>query len=154
MHLIDKHMFPKNYFFAVTKAGIDGRRSLLADDRYRQRRAPTTSEPPRTRDFDEEQAVERLPAAGVIDDRRGTLPPKPSDSAEAEKMVTASSQETPNDTQADSMPLDDPAECITSPEEDANVEMADLAGAMSALRFVPASVRFGRGRGRMGFTKS
>ncbi|KAG7120783.1 hypothetical protein HYQ45_014744 [Verticillium longisporum] len=25
MHLIDKHMYPKNFFFAVTKAGIDGR---------------------------------------------------------------------------------------------------------------------------------
>ncbi|OAA72280.1 C2H2 type zinc finger domain-containing protein [Cordyceps fumosorosea ARSEF 2679] len=31
LHLIDKHMYPKNFFFAVTRDGIDGRRSLLVD---------------------------------------------------------------------------------------------------------------------------
>lgn len=32
MHMIDKHMYPKNFFFAVTKEGIDGRRSLLVEN--------------------------------------------------------------------------------------------------------------------------
>jgi hypothetical protein len=31
-------------------------------------------------------------------------------------------------------------------------EMTDLASSMSALKFVPASIRFGRGRGKTGFS--
>ncbi|RDA95739.1 hypothetical protein CP533_5058 [Ophiocordyceps camponoti-saundersi (nom. inval.)] len=40
MHLVDKHMYPKNYFFAITKQGIDGRRSLLVDGHHQRRSAP------------------------------------------------------------------------------------------------------------------
>ncbi|KXJ97214.1 hypothetical protein Micbo1qcDRAFT_156030 [Microdochium bolleyi] len=39
MHAIDKHMFPKNYFFAVTKEGVDGRSSLLMGPGYHRRRS-------------------------------------------------------------------------------------------------------------------
>jgi len=39
MHLIDKHMYPKNFFFAITKEGIDGRRSLLNDGSHHRRRS-------------------------------------------------------------------------------------------------------------------
>ncbi|PMB69996.1 Zinc finger protein 511 [Beauveria bassiana] len=44
MHLIDKHMYPKNFFFAVTRDGIDGRRSLLVDGAPRRRRSSATSQ--------------------------------------------------------------------------------------------------------------
>lgn len=49
MHMIDKHMFPKNYFFAVTKEGIDGRRSLLIESGHR-RRQSSTSTPTKSKD--------------------------------------------------------------------------------------------------------
>ncbi|KAK1756088.1 hypothetical protein QBC47DRAFT_379045 [Echria macrotheca] len=39
MHLIDKHVYPKNFFFAVTRDGIDGRRSLLLEGGHRRRRS-------------------------------------------------------------------------------------------------------------------
>lgn len=39
------------------------------------------------------------------------------------------------------------------PAEVPDVEMDGLAGAMSALQFVPTSVKFGRGRGKAGFAK-
>src|SRR3954447_3040965 len=39
LHLIDKHMYPKNFFFAVTKEGIDGRRSMLLEGGHRRRRS-------------------------------------------------------------------------------------------------------------------
>lgn len=42
MHMIDKHMYPKNFFFAVTKEGIDGRRSLLNDGHGRRRSSTAT----------------------------------------------------------------------------------------------------------------
>lgn len=43
--MIDKHMYPKNFFFAVTREGIDGRRSLLVDGggRHQRRRSSTAS---------------------------------------------------------------------------------------------------------------
>ena len=44
MHLIDKHMYPKNFFFAVTKDGIDGRRSLLNDGGHHRRRSSTNTQ--------------------------------------------------------------------------------------------------------------
>ncbi|VUC28299.1 unnamed protein product [Clonostachys rosea] len=53
MHMIDKHMYPKNFFFAITKDGIDGRRSLLTENGHRRRRsstATTQSKEPRRRD--------------------------------------------------------------------------------------------------------
>ncbi|SPQ22786.1 1fb43af9-5bc9-41a2-bdf0-3b32e6f25ad7 [Thermothielavioides terrestris] len=38
MHLIDKHMYPKDFFFAITREGIDGRNSLLREGRRHPRR--------------------------------------------------------------------------------------------------------------------
>lgn len=43
LHLIDKHMYPKNFFFAVTKDGIDGRRSLLSEGGHQRRRSSTSA---------------------------------------------------------------------------------------------------------------
>jgi hypothetical protein len=43
LHLIDKHMYPKNFFFAVTRDGVDGRRSMLLEGGHRQRRSSTTA---------------------------------------------------------------------------------------------------------------
>ncbi len=39
------------------------------------------------------------------------------------------------------------------PKEPVDVTMEDLTGAMSALRFVPPSIRFGHGKGRSGFSR-
>lgn len=47
--MIDKHMFPKNFFFAVTKEGIDGRRSLLVDGGHSRRRSSTATQTKETR---------------------------------------------------------------------------------------------------------
>ncbi|KAL7626335.1 hypothetical protein AAE478_003107 [Parahypoxylon ruwenzoriense] len=112
-HLIDKHMYPKNYFFAVTKEGVDGRQSLLIESGHRRRRSSATTN-----------------AGG----------PKTSE-AEAPKLGTDKSK-----TQA-------PAEAASSPAEVPDTQMDDLAGAMSALQFVPTSVRFGHRKGKTGFAK-
>lgn len=47
--MIDKHMYPKNFFFSVTKDGIDGRRSLLNERDHRRRRSSTASQSTDTR---------------------------------------------------------------------------------------------------------
>jgi hypothetical protein len=43
----------------------------------------------------------------------------------------------------------EPVSPFDRPDED----MSDLTNSMSALRFVPPSIRFGRGRGKAGFSQ-
>jgi hypothetical protein len=53
---------------------------------------------------------------------------------------------------ANSAPSNGKAAGTEDDNEDAEIE--GLTGAISALRFVPPSVKFGRGRARAGFSKS
>ena len=118
MHLIDKHMYPKNFFFAITRDGIDGRRSLLQEGRGGRRRrsgASAASRPCSSQDQEGSEPVVRDKTAASADAR-------------------------PTDSSRD------------SPEQQPDQEMEDLSGAMSALQFVPMSVRFGRGK-KAGFAK-
>lgn len=118
MHLIDKHMYPKNFFFAITREGVDGRRSLLLEGRGRRRRssAASASRPRASQGgHGQEPAAQETPAA-------------PADG----NATTDSGRK--------------------SPEQPPDQEMEDLSGAMSALQFVPMSVRFGRGK-KSGFAK-
>src|ERR1700722_14248192 len=102
LHLIDKHLFPKDYDFYVINDGIDYRSSLLRSGRPRRR----SSAAEKRADFE--------------DRARGR-------SSTMEKTT-----------------------------ETDNHDIEGLTGAMSALKFVPPSVRFGRrqGGGRGGFSKT
>lgn len=123
MHLIDKHMYPKNFFFAVTRDGIDGRRSLLNDGSHHRRRSSTNS-----------QAIKNSR-------RRASL-------MEGEIV---SSQPEDKSKEAPKSPAVKNVENKQEKHKPVDTEMADLTGAMSSLSFVPPSVRFGRGRA--GFSK-
>ena len=129
MHMIDKHMYPKNFFFAVTKQGIDGRRSLLVENAHHRRRSSTGTQ---SRDARRRSSVQD-----------GT------DSGSPKTLQLLDSPQLP------SRPAKMGAEKDQDEDEDEDVandtEMAELTGAMSALQFVPRSVRFGRGRA--GFAK-
>ncbi|KAK3295564.1 uncharacterized protein B0H64DRAFT_395642 [Chaetomium fimeti] len=122
MHLIDKHMYPKNFFFAITREGIDGRRSLLLEDRGPGRRhqkpsaaaAPCPMSSPQNHKGDEPEVVEKPTAA------------------------------------TDGQPTTELGQ--KSPDRQPDQDMEDLSSAMSSLKFVPMSVRFGRG-GKAGFAK-
>ncbi|KAI0180510.1 hypothetical protein GGR52DRAFT_588092 [Hypoxylon sp. FL1284] len=116
-HLIDKHMYPKNYFFAVSKEGVDGRKSLLIEPGHRRRRssAATVGSGPKT-------AGRRRSLQQSENPQPSRVEPK----AQVPK-VASSSSETPD------------------------TEMEDLTGAMSALQFVPMSIRFGHRKGKSGF---
>ena len=123
MHLIDKHMYPKNFFFAVTRDGIDGRRSLLNDGSHHRRRSSTNSQVTKG------------------SRRRASL-------LEAEG---ANSQQEPKSPKTPKSPKAQKEEKKPDSDKSPDTEMADLAGAMSSLSFVPPSIRFGRGRA--GFSK-
>ena len=118
LHLIDKHMYPKNFFFAVTREGIDGRRSLLLESGHRRRRSSvaTTS---------------------------SSAKPESGNQALADPENAEASTDIPQAT------TDSP----TSPNQKPDVAMDDLASSMSALQFVPPSIRFGRGGRKAGFAK-
>ncbi|KAL2263668.1 hypothetical protein VTK26DRAFT_5699 [Humicola hyalothermophila] len=121
LHLIDKHMYPKNFFFAVTRDGIDGRRSLLQESGRRRRKAsaPGATSP-------------------VVSSATGQ--------ARITEPVTTDKHDAPNETHTAA----DAAQ--KAPEQRPDEEMEDLSSAMSALQFVPMSVRFGRGK-KTGFVK-
>ncbi|KAK3302483.1 uncharacterized protein B0T15DRAFT_307269 [Chaetomium strumarium] len=116
MHLIDKHMYPRSFFFAITREGIDGRQSLL-QERPRRRRESTSAMPSPRGSF---QGQGQRPVAD-----------QPQASADSHVVADSTEKET---------------------EQQPDQEMEDLAGAMAALRFVPMSVRFGRGK-KAGFAK-
>ncbi|KAI1378192.1 hypothetical protein F4677DRAFT_385804 [Hypoxylon crocopeplum] len=123
-HLIDKHMYPKNYFFAVTKEGVDGRQSLLLEGGHRRRRSSTATNGSGPKGAARRQSLQQTEA------------PK----STAEEPIAEE-------------PKAKPSKAVSPPAEAPDTEMEDLAGAMSALQFVPTSVRFGRRKGKTGFAK-
>ncbi|ODA82824.1 hypothetical protein RJ55_01333 [Drechmeria coniospora] len=116
MHMIDKHAYPRNFFFAVTKDGIDGRRSLLVEHSRRRARPSAgmlSAETTRPRGTLDESPPANNEHGQPAIPGKATVNPKPHGPGEAE--------------------MDD-------------ADVASITGAMSALQFVPPSVRFGRGR--------
>ncbi|KAL5614776.1 hypothetical protein BROUX41_004865 [Berkeleyomyces rouxiae] len=135
MHLIDKHLYPKNFFFAVTRDGIDGRSSLLHEGGHGRRRsslgntatAKTSVADPGSR-FD--QAA--LPSPGKL----GAGQPR---------------QDAPSISKSTNVPTTDGMP--QSPPQTPDTEMEDLTDALSELKFVPRGIRFGRGI-RAGFSRT
>lgn len=126
MHLIDKHMFPKDYDFYVVNDGIDRRNSMLRSGKHRRRSSAAQHM------TDIEQRRRR-------NSTLETVPSKAQDGSEEAEAVK-----------------EDNSESLPERAKDKDVDMDALSGAMSALKFVPPSVRFGRGggRGRGGFSRS
>lgn len=118
-------MYPKNYFFALTKDGIDGRQSLLLDEGHRRRRSSTATTGSVSKTSQRRQSLRQAEALKPQgDEETGAAP--------------VGSRGSPGK---------------ASPSEPPEVEMNDLTAAMSALQFIPTSVKFGRGRGKAGFAK-
>lgn len=117
MHMIDKHMYPKNYFFAITKEGIDGRRSLLVEGGHRRRQSSTSAQAKESRRRESLQG-----AGGDQQQQKKDSKAEAAEKSSKGETATAGSHEKPD------------------------TEMEDLTGAMSSLQFVPPSVRFGRQR--------
>ncbi|ELQ37996.1 C2H2 type zinc finger domain-containing protein [Pyricularia oryzae] len=125
-HLIDKHMYPPNFFFDVVRYGIDGRQSLLCDVNAQQRHLKPKS------DRQELQSGATLESEKQFDDHNN--------------QIMAANV-------AEGVAVLEPVE--TQPAEK-DIEMNDaasLTGSMSALKLVPRSIMFGRS-GRRGFTRS
>ncbi|KAK3997308.1 hypothetical protein QBC44DRAFT_315717 [Cladorrhinum sp. PSN332] len=141
MHLIAKHMYPKNFFFGVTRDGIDGRRSLLLEGTGPRRRIPSAASSPTA-----------APAS---------LPAKPSEKEVQERDTAAALEKEPDEKCVGSANNHPPAALpeLARPDQDGSleqkpdVEMEDLSAAISQLQFVPRCIRFGRGGKKSGFAK-
>ncbi|KAK8048346.1 hypothetical protein PG994_010076 [Apiospora phragmitis] len=137
MHLIDKHMYPKNFFFGVTKDGIDGRTSLLIENGHRRRGSSIS-----------QNGSQKAAAAS----RRHSLRSQTADAAADMSTPPAHPHAVPeSDMKGCAIASNDK---VAPRPESADTAMADLESAMSALQFVPPSIRFGRGKGSRGLRRN
>ncbi|KAH8821667.1 hypothetical protein F5884DRAFT_817060 [Xylogone sp. PMI_703] len=129
MHLIDKHFFPKDYNFFVTVDGIDKQSSMLQLGRHRRRSSAAQYKAYR----DDRAGRRSFPANSA----KGS-------GAEAENNAEDHGEIT-NRSSAN----------IKSKTLQEDEVMEDLSSAMSSLKVVPLSIRFGRSsaHGRGGFAR-
>lgn len=128
MHLIDKHMFPKDYDFFVVNDGIDRRSSMLRTGKHRRRSS----------------AAQHMTE---IEDRT-----RRRNSARDSTNATKETDEAEDTKEGQNSP--DTSTVLTPPSSREDADMDGLSGAMSALKFVPSSVRFGRGHKGKAFSRS
>lgn len=121
MHLQAKHFFPKDYDFFIVNDGIDKRSSML---RIKHRRRSSAAS----------RAVHRGQKPNGVNHRSSMRDPVPD--AQSKKVVVEQPLSQISSTETDSH--------STPPAPDL-AEMDGLTSTMSALKFVPPSVRFGRG---------
>lgn len=106
-------MFPANYFFAVTKFGIDRRQSMLVEYRKKGGKQQNGSNP------QERKAKNNTEESTATDAGAGET--------EATKDI----------------PMTESQELASKQEVAVDAAMEDLTGAMSSLKFIPRTVRLG-----------
>lgn len=156
VHLIERHMYPANYFFAVTKVGIDRRQSMLVE---RNQGKPQAKQ--------RDGGRPRGQKAGKNTGKKAIAETNKGDAAHESKDVAMQEPDEPGpqghgadeNIAGEKAPAEDrsvPTSESNKPTGEAtnkavvDTEMEDLAGAMSSLKFVPRAVRFGP-RQRAGF---
>lgn len=121
LHLIDKHSFPRSYNFFIVNDGIDNQRSLLRSNPTQRRlsslASSATAPPTKERDNRQNRGHHKLPNRPTI---KETTPDLPNSSQYPEV-----SSNNPTSKKGISNPAD----------------ISDLAKSLSALEFVPTSVR-------------
>lgn len=123
MHLVFGHLYPKDYDFYIVNDGIDHRVSMLRTERHRRQSSVTQT-----------LAQAELRARGSANG--GSLSPDKASSNNGSSQQTDLHRSMEQEKETEN----------SNSGGDSNID--SLTGAMSALRFVPPSVQFGRGRGR------
>ena len=133
MHLIDKHMFPKNYDFFIVNSGIDKRSSML---RTRHRRPSSAAS----------RALYREHQANG-----GSKSSMPAEKETKEALMDPAMPSIPTAIEPTSIRS---GKASGAQENPSDVDMDSLSSTLNALKFVPPSVRFGRGGRKGGFSRS
>ena len=148
MHCIDKHQFPRNYDFFIINDGIDRRNSMLRPTHRRRSSTMTStaSNPGRRRGES---------FASAADDGMDLVQDEVEGEAKSQQQRDSRSSQVklhgrggfshPQGTGRGRGSHDQAALSSTIPNADA---VDKLASSMSALHFIPHSVRMARGRGR------
>ncbi|KAF2660109.1 hypothetical protein K491DRAFT_688713 [Lophiostoma macrostomum CBS 122681] len=173
LHCIDKHNFPRNYDFFIVNDGIDRRSSMLRPEHRRRRSSTVTSTSGNAGHRRRSSTVNAAPAEGmdvVRDEGLETGEGKSTPTAEEEE----NEEDTPKSPRAPiklhgrggfgrgggrgrgrgrgrgSGPSTNPPANNPSSSKAPEDSMEGLTSSMSALQFVPHSVRLAKGRGRGG----
>ncbi|KAJ9667131.1 hypothetical protein H2201_002650 [Coniosporium apollinis] len=141
MHMIDKHQFPKYYDFFIVNNGIDRRNTMLRPGPGHRRRS-SAAQTARQRSGSNAAAD----GAGAVAMEKAEAEEGKDEAALKEKVVEGTAQG--SEGLKEDAPKENPAD-VTSTDD----AMADITESMSALKFVPPSIRFGRGRGRGGLAR-
>ncbi|KAJ4423962.1 hypothetical protein N0V82_001390 [Gnomoniopsis sp. IMI 355080] len=154
-HLIDDHAYPRNYFFAVTKYGIDRRQSMLVEHSRGKPRQHKNSLPERQRP--QNHVVE---AAGKNGDAGESKDVPMADAVTSEKVQQEVMDDVPMVETGQTAGIE-PAKSLTAgevrkssnlkaPERQAIQDLAavdaetdGITSAMSSLKFVPRAIRLG-----------
>ena len=165
MHLIDKHMFPKNYDFLIVNSGIDKRSSMLRS-RHRklssaasrafsrdQKPAGGSSSSSSSSNSKPHEITQADPPGGSSKSDASPPADAPANiSNDASKISIAISSEKSQD--SPTLSNNKFKTTTTYQPESVDAALEDLTSKMSTLRFVPPSVRFGRGGRRGGLSRS
>ncbi|CAD6501923.1 BgTH12-02168 [Blumeria graminis f. sp. triticale] len=122
MHLIDKHMFPKDYEFNIVNNGIGNRTSLLQNRRGRSESLTNPKNPSGI----EKNNGKRHVVKGSLSKEGATNRTINSENVKIDHSLTSNTTE--------------------------DLDMEHISKAMSALKFVPSTIKFG-GRARAGFSR-
>jgi hypothetical protein len=147
----------QDYDFYIVNDGIDKRSSILRSHHRRRSSAAAQAAQIEQRARRRSSLLATSPITGSADIVSVKQKEEPGIAVDDEKTnpkevvvgEMAGEQTSPN---SDSPPARKPSK-PTDPLDPLDEGMSDLTSSMSALRFVPPSIRFGRGRGKVGFSK-
>lgn len=154
-HLIKEHAYPYNYFFAVTKFGIDRRQSMLVE-----KRRGKGIQDKGSRSEEQTAKVHELKPVDEYGDARGSedVPMmNASTSTEDEQDVVEDVAMVESGHAADATPTRDLKAGVARQTSDtklsegqtsqasaaSDAELEDVMSAMSSLKFVPRSIQMG-----------
>jgi len=147
MHLVDKHMFPKNYDFFIINDGLGKRKSMLRPEFQHRRHISATVKSVTIEHRSKQPNRSNAPqeSGSKLNTTQGTS--LESSITESDGVESGSEDE---DHEEHSCPMppssSESSERVCTPTT-SNVDdgMAVITRSMSALKFVPPSIRFGRG---------
>ena len=182
MHLVDKHFYPRNYDFFIVNDGVDPRRNgSMLRPAYRHKvqtlssdgsstlgstatnnesgKSVQESQGPQSAGFGQEVGNEDAEDAGSVGDDYAD-DDHDSDNSEDESLdeeCAGEDEDEGSDTKLNRSLESNDAGLVHNSRLNARArqeeaELATLTSSMSALKFVPPSVRFGRGT-RRGFAR-
>ncbi|KAI9841729.1 MAG: hypothetical protein M1838_003432 [Thelocarpon superellum] len=138
-HLIDKHMFPKDYDFLIVDHGMDRRSSMLRSARSGRRRSSAAIHAPviqpRARKHVTRRATKEADRGGMSEE-----PTKDGSGASDDEDDNSSEDEAPAAQKGN-----DDAKVPAEETADGAKDVRELTDSLAALRFVPPRVRFGKG---------